>query len=96
MRWVMYRRPLAGVFEFAFGGIGFSLSSCVHRVRLSCGSGFGRIAAWQRRTGKSACATERRKERCRIARQAFVMCAACELGRRLKPTLLKCVHELKV
>jgi hypothetical protein len=33
MRWVMYRRPLAGVFEFGLSGTGFNLSSCVHRVR---------------------------------------------------------------
>ena len=44
-------------------GTGFSLSSCVQRVRYRAEGKVGRIAAWQRRTGKSACATQREKER---------------------------------
>jgi hypothetical protein len=42
-----------------FGGTGFSLSSCVHWVRWGAKAKIVRIAAWQRRTGRSACATGR-------------------------------------
>jgi hypothetical protein len=52
---------LAAILNLGFSGAGFSLSSRKHLVRTRTKAKIGWIAAWRRRTGRSACATQGEK-----------------------------------